>query len=354
MELSKGLLRFEGSGAKAYIPTERYSIDLSLTENPLGFSRSVLGVIEKEKAHIGHYPDPYHRELISALAGKFSLKRDNFIIGTGADGLIENIVRILLNAGDTVVMPELTFLNASFAATIAGGKPLFARMKENFQIDFDDLRKLIDKKTKMVFLCNPNNPTGLIEPVEEILEVVRSTDTFVVVDEANIEFGGESVIGHISEFENLMVVRTFSKAYGLAGMRIGYCAGNPKLMHYIWRLRPPFVTTYLAAKAALAALQDEKHIKKSREYTAKERAFLSTELTNRGFTVLASEANCFLVKVTPLFKSSTAFNEKLHQHDCTVVDGKHFRGLGTDYARIAPQLHATNVKFLEIVDLLLE
>ncbi len=353
MKLNLNLLKFEGSGTKVYIPTERYKIDLSLTENPLKFSPKVLEVIDKEKVNVNHYPDPYHTDLRKALSRKFGIHERNFIFGTGADGLIENIVRILLNPGEKVVMPELSFLNASFATIIAGGEVVFSKMKDDFHIDFDDLKSKIDNQTKMVFLCNPNNPSGLIESKEDILDLVKSTDALVVIDEANIEFAGESVIGYVNEFENLLVIRTFSKGYGLAGMRIGYCAGNEDLMYYIWRLRPPFTNTYLAQKAALAALEDEEHIQKSKEYVTKQREYLTDKLSERAFSVVPSYANCFLVKVTPKFESSTKFNELLNKHDCTVVDGKYFRGLGTDYVRIAPQLHETNKKFIQIVDQLL-
>lgn len=354
MKFNKNLLKFEGTGAKVYIPTESYSVNLSLTENPLGFSYTVLEVIDKEKLNISHYPDPYHTDLRKALSKKFKIHEKNFIFGTGADGLIENIVRILINIGEKVVMPDLSFLNASFATIIAGGEVVFSKMTDDFHIDLDDLKSKIDDQTKMVFLCNPNNPTGLIESKEDILDLVKSTDVLVVIDEANIEFGGESVIGYVNDFENLIVIRTFSKGYGLAGMRIGYCAGNEELMYYIWRLRPPFTNTYLAQKVALAALEDEDHIEKSREYVSKEREYLIEELSKRGFKLIPSVANCFLVKVTPLFKSSTEFNELLHKNDCTVVDGKYFRDLDTDYVRVAPRQHSINEKFIGIVDMLLK
>ena len=354
MKMYEGLTKFEETGTRVYIPEKKYSVDLSLTENPLKFSEKVLEVIEKEKFNVDHYPDPHHHDLRIALSEKFCIHKDSFIFGTGADGLIENIIRILINKGENVVMPELTFLNASFATIIAGGQVVFSKMKADFHVDFEDLRGKIDEKTKIIFICNPNNPTGVIESKDAIINLIKSTDKIVVVDEANIEFGGVSVIDEVNKLDNLVVVRTFSKAYGLAGMRIGYCAGNKNLMYYIWRLRPPFTNTYLAQKTAREALKDERHIKKSKEYMIKERNFLTKELTKRGFSVISSSANCFLVKVTPLFESSTKFNELLHQHDCTVVDGKYFRGLGDDYVRVAPRLHSINKKFIEIIDKLLK
>jgi histidinol-phosphate aminotransferase len=348
--ISKHLIKFEASGTKVYIPEERYSIDLSLTENPLKFSNNIVGMIDKQKHFIDHYPDPYHHELRKALSRKFKIRQEKFICGAGADGLIENIVRILINPGDQVILPVLTFLNASFAATIAGGVPVFSKMTKDFHIDFDDINKKINNGTKMIFICNPNNPTGIVTPREKIHKLLKSTSVLAVVDEANIEFGGESVIDYVNEFENLIVIRTFSKAYGLAGLRLGYCAGNEELLHYIWRLRPPFVNTTLAQKAAVLALDDQEHIAKSCSYIAKERLFLTEQLTKLGFSVVPSASNCILVKVAPLFKNSTAFCKLLNNNDCTVVDGKHFESLGNSYIRIAPQLHSTNAKFVSLVE----
>jgi histidinol-phosphate aminotransferase len=350
MKISKYLKKFDQSGTKVYIPHERYSIDLSLTENPLGFSPKVIEAIDKHKTQINHYSDPYHRELRDCLSNKFDIPSDQIIFGAGTDGLIENIVRILVSPGDEVVMPELTFLNTSFVASIVGGRTVFSKMKNNFRIDFEELNNKVNKNTKVIFVCNPNNPTGLVERRSDLLSLVESTESLVVVDEANVEFAGESLIRDAVKHDNLMVLRTFSKGYGLAGMRIGYCVGNKKLLHYIWRIRPPFVNTYLAEKAVLAALEDDDHISNSKEYLREGRLYLSSELKRLGFEVFESEANCFLVKIPRTFESSTQFNELLHQRDCTVVDGKHFRGLGSRYVRIAPQLHEANKKFIEIVE----
>lgn len=353
MQISKYLKDFDQSGTKVYIPSERYAIDLSLTENPLGFSPKVIEAIDKYKTQINHYSDPFHRELKDLLSKKYDIPSDHIMFGAGTDGLIENIVRILVSPGDEVVMPELTFLNTSFASSIIGGRTVFSNMKDNFRIDFDDLKSKINENTKVIFVCNPNNPTGLVERREDLLGLVESTESLVVVDEANVEFAGDSLIKDAINHDNLIVLRTFSKGYGLAGMRIGYCVGNKELLHYIWRIRPPFVNTYLAEKAALAALEDDDHILKSKDYVREGRTYLSTELTRLGFEVVESEANCFLTKIPNKFDTSTQFNELLHQHDCTVVDGKHFRGLGNRYVRIAPQLHETSKKFVKIVESLL-
>ncbi len=247
-QLPKNLLKFEVSGTKVYIPEERYGIDLSLTENPLKFSPNILSVIEQEKGNINHYPDPYHHALRKELGIRLLVEPEQIIIGAGADGLIENIVRILITPGEQVILPDLTFLNAAFATIIAGGEPVFSTMMSDLHIDFEDIKRKITKLTKMIFLCNPNNPTGLIEPYDKILDLVKNTNVLVVVDEANIEFGGQSMVESVSKFSNLIVIRTFSKAYGLAGMRIGYCIGNKELLYYIWRLRPHLLLLILQKK----------------------------------------------------------------------------------------------------------
>ena len=354
MKINQRFQDFDKSGAKVYIPTEKYDIDLSLTQNPLGCSPKVLEIIRQHISQINHYPDPFYRELSSFLSKKHGIPNSQYIFGAGVDGLIENIVRILINPGDEIIMPQLTFINTSFAASIAGGKTIFTKMKPNFHIDFSDIHHHLSDHTKMVFICNPNNPTGLIEDQNDMIELVETADCLVVIDEANIEFSGKSMIKFVKKYHNLVVLRTFSKGYSLAGMRIGYCVGNEQLMNYVWRIRPPFPNTLLAQEAALAALQDEDHLEKSRQYMKSGRDYLTQELEQLGFEVIPSESNCFLVKVTPHFSSSTKFNDLLHQHNTTVVDGKHYHGLGDSYIRIAPQLHETNHKFIEIVKKLMK
>ncbi len=349
MKFNKNLLKFEGTGTKVYIPTKRYSIDLSLTENPLKFSSKVLEIIDKEKVNINHYPDPYHTDLKKALSKKFGIHEKNFIFGTGADGLIENIVRILINPGEKVVMPDLSFLNASFATIIAGGEVAFSKMKDDFHIDFVDLKSKIDEQTKMVFICNPNNPTGLIESKEDILDLVKFTDALVVVDEANIEFGGESLISKINKVPNLIIMRTFSKALGLAGLRLGFIVTSANLAEKIQPFQFPFPFTSFAEEVAIASLNDKKFLEKSLNFINQERKFLQANLEKKGFKIFPSVTNTLLVK-----GRINNIAEKLLQLDVSVVDGSHFNGLNDRSFRIAVRDKNTNRAFLKQIDKILK
>ncbi len=352
--VARSLVRFEARGEGVYLPAGTYSIDLSLSSNPLGCSSKVAQVIQQEVHHISRYPDPHHRELRCIVAQQEGIPEEMIIFGAGADGVIENIIRSFLNPGDQMIIPEVSFLDAAFVAQIVGAKPVYSPMTKELGIDFDDIKERLNPSVKAIFLCNPNNPTGQLASKDKILDLVASTEALVIIDEANIEFAGDSLIRNVKEFDNLIVIRTFSKAYGLAGMRIGYCVAQADLVYYLWRLHPPFVNTYLAQKAAVEALKDQPHVRRTREYVARERTFLMRELVERGFEIVPSEANCFLMRVTPLFESSPEFCQRLQRRDCVVVDGAHFRGLGQEYVRIAPQLHVNNVAFLEIVDAVLE
>lgn len=351
MEISRHLQRFIESGKKVYIPEEDYSIDLSLTENPLGFSERVFQVFEK-KGNIqetADYPDPSASELKEALHRKFSLPPENILVGNGANELIEVVIRALIDEGDKMIVPEVTFSIFDFVNILTGGETVISQM-DDFEIDFEDIKRKADGETKLIFLCNPNNPTGKIESKDDILDLVESVDCPVAVDEANIEFGGESLYSEVPKHDNLIILRSFSKAYGLAGMRIGYCFGPESFVHAMWRSKPPFTTTVLAQKCAVEALKDDEHIEKSKEFVEKERKFLMEELKNRGFEIVPSQANCFIVKVDDMFQSSTKFVERLHKKDANCVDGKWYEGLGTSYVRLTPRKRETNQKFLKIID----
>lgn len=351
--ISKNLLKFESYGTKVYIPLQRYEYDLSLTENPLGYSPKVKEALIEELDYISKYPDAQCNRVRKVISDKFEIPKEKIIFGTGADGLLENIVRTIINPGDNIVLPELSFLNIAYAAIICGGDAILSKMKPTLHIDFESLLKSINNKTKLVFLCNPNNPTGLVENVKDIEYLVKNTKSYVVVDEANIEYGGQSVIKLTNKYQNLVVIKSFSKAYGLAGLRIGYCVGDPELMYYIWRLRPPFAVSNISQVGAEIALNDDDFIQKSRIYMSNERNYLTSSLNKLGLKVITSEADCILAKVTPIFSSSTFLNDKLHTLNCNVVDGIHFKGLGEDYVRIAPQLHKINEKFIDILRLLI-
>lgn len=308
--------------------------------------------LKKIKAEdIFHYPDPEGRTLRKTIAQKFKIPINSVMLANGSEALIDLVAQIIVGPDDEVIIPEATFPLFEKGVRLVGGQVVFSKMDKNLGIDLNDIKDRINKKTKAIFLCNPNNPTGKVIPKKKILKLVKSVESvFVIVDEANIEFGGRTVIREVKNFENLIVFRTFSKAFGLAGLRVGFIVANPRLIKILKKVRQPFPVSGLSQKAALAALSDKGFIRKSRRFMNREREFLIKELQKRGFEIIKSQANNILVKFDKLFNSSDEFLKLLAKKDISVVDGRSFRGLGKAFIRISPRKRKTNKKFLKCVD----
>ena len=227
-------------------------------------------------------------------------------------------------------------------------------MKEDFQIDLQALKNRASKNTKLIIVCNPNNPTGKsLKPVM-LLDFIKSVKPIpVLVDEANIEFGGKSIIRTVKRNINLLVLRTFSKAYGLAGLRIGFLAGPNNLITRLKQFSQPFPLNSFVEQAAITALEDQDFLEKTKNFMTEEREFLTSELRKRNFTVFESEANNLLVKVNSIFSSATRFVQFLNKNEVSVVNGKSFRGLGDSFIRISPRRRKTNRLFLKTIDKIL-
>jgi len=334
-----------------YAFMERFDIDLSLSENPLGCSSRVFAVIRKEVDKVKHYPDPNCTDLRKTLSKKFNVPMDKIIISNGSEQLISLIPRVLLNPGDEAVIPKVTFPFFENGVVIAAGVPIFSKMTEDLSIDLQDIKNRVTKKTKLIFLCNPNNPTGKVLDKREILKFVKESRPInVVVDEANIEFGGESAVNEVNKLDNLIVLRTFSKAFGLAGLRVGIGFGPKGVIKLLNKIREPFNVNDLAQKCALVALKDVKFIKRTKKLVDEQREFLTKELRKRSFEVIDSRSNNILVRVDKLFGSATNFVKLLNQNNISVVNGTNFRGLGDKFVRISPRLPKTNRLFLKTID----
>lgn len=339
---------------RLYAFGKKLPIDLSLSENPLGCSPKVLRMLKTASAaDCFDYPDPNATNLISALSQELGVGKDDIFVGNGSESLIKTLPQILLQPGDEVIIPELTFPMFEIATTLTGGKTVISGMSQDLNIDLADIQRRISLKTKLIFLCNPNNPTGKILDKRAILGLVKKTQASVIVDEANIEFGGQTVVREIGKLKNLIVLRTFSKGFGLAGLRIGFCVANPKVIQSLKAVSQPFPVSSLALKAALISLKDKNFMVKTKRFMDAERDFLTVDLRKKGFEVIDSQANNLLVKVTPCFQSSNDFVNKLSDKGVSVVNGTAFKDLGEDFARISPRSRKTNLQFLRALEDLL-
>ncbi len=339
---------------KLYAFNKKLKIDLSLSENPLGCSPRVFNTLKRNVKSVVEYPDPTSTGVRSALAKKFKISKEQILVGNGSESLIDLVCRVLIKPKDAIVLPELTFPLFERTILLAKGIPVFVKMKRNFQIDLQAIKDRVNKSTKLIIICNPNNPTGKVINRDEILNFVKSIKPVpVLVDEANIEFGGKSVVSGVKKLNNLMVLRTFSKGFGLAGLRIGILFGSKSLIKRLKQFIQPFALNSFVEDAVIISLKDKRFIEKTKNFMAEERKFLTDELRKREFMVFNSEANNLLVEVNRIFPSATQFVELLNKNNVSVVNGKSFRGLGDQFIRVSPRLRKTNLVFIRVIDKIL-
>ena len=273
---------------------------LASNENLLGPSPKALAAIRKELSKIYLYPEGPCTVLRQILAQKFSIPERRVVISNGADNLILMIANAFVNEGDEVVMAEPTFPVYTNVTQIMGGKPIKVKLKD-FTHDLDAMSKKINRKTKLVFVCNPNNPTGTIVSVEAFESFLSHLPKHVVVvlDEAYGDFVEEAFypngLDYINGKKQVLVLRTFSKVYGLAGLRIGYALGKEDLVDCLYQVRDPFPVHRLAQVAAVAALKDEDHAIKSIQLVYEGKRYLYKELDRMGFSYVPSQANFIFI-----------------------------------------------------------
>ncbi len=325
-----------------------YEIDLSLSRNPLGCSRIIQDKVNLKTVDVSKYP--HLTELIKAISSHFSIPEQNIAISSGIDGFIGLFPIAFLKEGDLVLIPETTFPRFAMAVKAVGGKPVFIPLKENMRVDFKAFEKeTIDKNPKMIMLANPNNPTGLVEDKNKIIDLAEKTQALVVVDEAGIDFSGEesSLIQEAAKVKNLVVLRGFSKGYGLSGLRIGFCVASVRVLEESSPHRAIFPVTSIAIKAAVLALSDQEHLKKTQKLFRKEGKFFQESLEKLGFEVLSPESNLIFAKIPNSFSSAAELIEELHKKNMHCVDGQHF-GF-PQFIRINPATHEINQKFINAI-----
>lgn len=330
---------------------KKLPIDLSLSENPLGCSPKVSMVLRHLiQSDFFDYPDPGCNQLKKAISKRFQIKVRCIFVANGSEAIIKLLPQVLLKPENEVIIPKLTFPMFDIASKMTNGKVISSEMRSDFDIDLEDVKSKITKNTKLIFLCNPNNPTGRVISKKKIVDFVQSTEAIVVVDEANIEFGGKTVIREANGLSNLIVLRTFSKAFGLAGFRIGFCVASKEIIRLLEQASQPFPVSTVAEKVALLAFEDTNFIKQTKEFMDGERNFLSRELERRGFEVVKSQANNLLVKVS---NPSSKFVDKLNKKGASVVNGSSFNFRKVSFIRVSPRLRKINKKFIEVIDQIL-
>ncbi len=271
-------------------------VKLASNENPLGPSPKALAVLAEAAQTLHRYPDGSAYRLRTALADRWKVSLDQVILGNGSDEIIGMLARAFLSPGDEAVMADNTFVIYKMEVLAAHGKPVIVPLKDG-RHDLAAMAKAITPRTRLLFVCNPNNPTGTMVSAADVEALMAQAPehAIVVFDEAYCEYARDphfpDSLGYVKRGRHAIVLRTFSKIYGLAGLRIGYGLTTPEIAGYLNRVRPPFNANSLAQRAALAALGDEEHVAKSRAMNQTELAGVLAGLVALGFQPLPSEAN---------------------------------------------------------------
>jgi len=251
-------------------------IKMNANENPYGCSPKVLKALA-ECTHFHIYPDDGQQELRKMLAEYAGVSAERIVVGHGSNTLIDLIVRLFVGPGDEVINCVPTFDIYRFSTEICGGTVINIRRDANFAVDVPAVKKVISDNTKLIFLATPNNPTGNVIPRQYIVEIIE-TGVPVVVDEAYYEFGGETVMNLAGRYRNLMVLRSFSKWAGLAGLRVGYGVFPPKIADYLMAIKTPHNVSVAAEAAVRASLADLDYLQGRIRDIVTERARLYGEL----------------------------------------------------------------------------
>lgn len=269
---------------------------LDANENTFGSAVTLDGV------QLNRYPDPFQHALRSKLALLHAVQTENLFAGVGSDEVIDLLIRIFCEPQqDSVLILEPTYGMYRVAADVNNVTVNSCLLTDDFQIDLDAVKRRTDKSTKIVFCCSPNNPTGNLLRREDILELCAATSSIVIIDEAYIDFAqSDSLIADIGRYPNLVVLRTLSKAWGLAAIRLGYAIADPKIVAYLMKVKAPYNINILTSTEAMKALDRPDHVRKSVTSTIAERARLVKELTRFSVVkkIFPSDANFLTVRCT--------------------------------------------------------
>jgi threonine-phosphate decarboxylase len=330
-------------------------LDFSSSVNPLGPSEKALEAAKKCFTEIPAYPDSNCNELRRAVASHFSgISKNNVAIGNGSTELIYLFAEAFLKKGEVALIPAPTFGEYESAVRKTGETVKFVKLDKNFNVDGSVyIREMAG--AKMVFLCNPNNPTSILIPNETLTGIVERAleqDSLVFLDEDFLEFveneKARSLISKIKHYPNLFILRSFTKIFGLTGLRVGYGIASEEIISVLLCAKIPWNVNCLAQAAAVEALKDEEHLRVTRELIKKEKTQLLTKLEQfRSFKVYPPDGNFFFIDIRRSGLTATELANKLLQQGILIRDCTSFRGLDQYYIRVAVKTRSENERLIE-------
>lgn len=326
-------------------------LDFSANINPWTSSLGIEEIVRVNLKDIYHYPDPQYTELIKQISQYLGVDRENILAGNGSTELIYLVARALLPRRALIFAP--TFFEYERALKTCGGEPKFLFLKESRGFSVN-IQKIIEvtEDVEAVFICNPNNPTGTFSPKEKLLELVKITEEreiTLILDESYLDFKypGESLVKEAQETRHLLVLRSFTKFFGIAGLRLGYGVGGRHLIEKMAHFKEPWTVNCLAQAVGIYLLRNEHRIKKIREAVNKESEFLFGQLSRiTGLKPYPPEANFLLVKIETEL-SSSKLQEELAKKGILIRDCSNFVGLNDKFFRVAVRKREENLRLID-------
>jgi threonine-phosphate decarboxylase len=361
--------RFVSHGGDVWGFARKYNIqlekvlDFSGPVNFLGPSPKAVETVKQHARLIRFYPDPNPAELKTEIAKYVGHGVDaaNIILGNGSIELIYMITEAL-PCGFKAVIPVPSFSEYEKAALRVGGEPIFVKLPDNFALDVESVKKAVTEDTRIVSICNPHSPSGTLYSKETVLELVdfcRKKDIIVSVDENYIEFAEKgqdtTMAGYVKQYENLFVIRSVTKFYGMPGIRFGYGIATESLIETLQTVRQPWSINSLAGYATLAAFKDTEFIENTKCTIGKERAQFAKLLSESGeLHVFPSVTNFLLVKILNSKFTSSMLKEKMAEEGILIRNCNTFVGLDDSYFRVTVRSAEDNLKLVKTLSAVLK
>ncbi|KPV63411.1 MAG: Aspartate aminotransferase [Candidatus Bathyarchaeota archaeon BA2] len=267
------------------------------------------------------YPPLYGAMAVKAISEFFGFSESEIFVGNGVDGVLDSLMKVFVKKESKVLVVEPTFPLYAYFTQLYGGKKVTVLLRPNFELDVDGMLEKCDEQISLFIICSPNNPTGNQFKKEDLEKILREFKGVVVVDEAYVDFAKYTVIDWTRKFENLVVLRSFSKSFGLAGIRAGFLVSNKSIAEYVKRVTNPFEINIVTQRLIALALQNWNYFQQRIKYIIKEREWLRDALAKTdGVTPYPSDANFILFKITKDNLSSSTVKEKLESRDVLVKD----------------------------------
>ena len=289
-------------GGASSIPGKKNVIKLSSNESPFGPSPNVALKIREAIKKTNRYPDGDYKKLKEAIAKKFNLRESNLFCGNGSDEILGIVCQLFLNKGDEVIIPKHSFLMFNIYSTVNGGTIKTSKTR-NLKFQVEDILKKINSKTKLIFLAQPNNPTGFYLNKNELAKLIKKVPNrvIIIIDAAYAEYMTDNEytagINFAKKNKNIIVTRTFSKIYGIASLRLGWCYAHKDIINLMNKIRGPFNVNHVAQEAGIAALRDKKYelnaVKHNKYWLEK----MKNKLSRMPIHVYDSRANFLLLDV---------------------------------------------------------